>query len=191
MDYKSKYTYKPYDKNFPEFYKNEKLRLESFLQNIPHRIEHFGSTAIPDVGGKGIIDIYVVTEKPLLQTVSQKLALAEYEFRESGGNADRLFHHRITYNGNEQQIYHVHVTYFGNDDFERELAFRDFLIANPDWAKKYSDIKQKASEEALKYDDKDKMKEMYMQTKLPVIEDILGRVEIYRKKIRINDFLMN
>ena len=177
MDYKAKYRYEDYDSNYPALFEKEAEVINKTLVGKNYEMQHFGSTSIPNVGGKGIIDIYIATGKENFEEFTKLLEKIGYEMRESGGTEDRIFHHKVVTDENgKQQIFHVHVTHFGYEDYHRSLEFRDYLRSHPDLAKKYSDIKKKASEEALKYDDKDMMKKIYMEIKEPVIKEILQKL---------------
>lgn len=58
----NKYVFKPYSALFPNLFAKEKARIvQHFL--FPASIEHVGSTAVPGLGGKGIIDIAIAFEK--------------------------------------------------------------------------------------------------------------------------------
>ncbi len=48
------YVFKPYDPSFPKLFEEEKKRLEKFLTGT-FCIEHFGSTAVPRLGGKELL----------------------------------------------------------------------------------------------------------------------------------------
>lgn len=65
-----KYVFKPYKESFPELFDNEKKRIAALLGTDPV-IEHIGSTAVPGLGGKGIIDIAIAVKKENLSQVSQ------------------------------------------------------------------------------------------------------------------------
>ncbi len=57
-----KYVFKPYNQKFSELFEKEKERIISCLKKRLS-IEHVGSTAVPDLGGKGIIDIAIGVNK--------------------------------------------------------------------------------------------------------------------------------
>ena len=63
------YPHTPYDIKYPKLFENEKQRISKVLGNVI--IEHFGSTAVPNLGGKGYIDIYVVVNKKDLDKTSK------------------------------------------------------------------------------------------------------------------------
>ncbi len=168
-----KYSYHPYHKYFK---KRAQEEIRNIKKTLPKsKIEHFGSTSIPGVGGKGIIDIYVSVLKKDLDKASIQIQKIGYEFKPSGGIPnERLFHQKNKiYPNGKKQIFHAHLTYFGNGDWIKSLAFRDFLINHSELAKEYSDIKHKAVIIAKGLRTKKEKKEAYMNAKRPVIDKIL------------------
>lgn len=168
-----KYSFHPYHNYFKTRANEEITRLKNVFSDVV--IEHFGSTAIPGVGGKGVIDIYVSTKKDNLDEVSERLKKEGYEFKEGGGvSGGRLFFQRwIKYSDRHKQLFHLHLASHGSSDMKRCLAFRDFLRLNPTLAKEYSNIKYDAVLAAKKYRKKADKKKAYMDTKKPVIEKVL------------------
>jgi GrpB-like predicted nucleotidyltransferase (UPF0157 family) len=166
------YVFKPYNPQLPKIFEQEKRRLRQFLFG-EYKIEHFGSTAIPGLGGKGIIDIYLIVPKKNLETVFKGLESAGYEFRPNAGNAERfVFVREIRNKDQEKERYHLHVTYTENSQWKIDLAFRDYLRTHPKDLEEYADIKQKAAAEA------NQSKEEYMRIKKPVIERILAKTNV-------------
>ena len=163
----NKYVFKDYDPIYSELFKKERLR--KYLPKTTN-IEHFGSTAVVGLGGKGIIDIYVTAPENLLQATFKTIEDAGYEFRPDAGTHKRSFFRRIVtdQNGNEQR-YHIHLTNNKNPEFYKDIAFRDYLRSHPEDLKRYAEIKKKAAVEAN--NDKDK----YMKIKKPVIQEILAK----------------
>ncbi|MBS4168988.1 GrpB family protein [Parachlamydia sp. AcF125] len=70
---KQKYVYKPNSDLFPGIFLKEKLRILNVLNNECLDIEHIGSTAIPGLGGKGIIDIGLPVAKNDIESASHKI----------------------------------------------------------------------------------------------------------------------
>lgn len=178
---RSKYAYEPYDPIYPELYEQERVRLIKLDIKDGH-IYHIGSTSIPGVGGKGVIDILITVDHSQLEKSSRLLIKSGYEFRESGGDLNRLFHQK-EYEGRR---YHVHISPYNTSSAIQAVAFRDYLRTDPDLAKAYSNIKKEASFEALKQDTKEMMKQVYAQVKAPLIEKILAKVRVW-----INDNIDN
>ena len=75
-----KYVFKPDSKIFPELFLREKERISSRVK-MALAIEHIGSTSVPNLGGKGIIDIAIAVHKQDMDSVSQQLQSLGYEFR--------------------------------------------------------------------------------------------------------------
>lgn len=85
-----KYTFKPYSKIFPELFLKEKRRIASHIKSIL-AIEHIGSTSVPNLGGKGIIDIAIAVPKHDMDAVREQLQKLGYEFRPTFSTPDRSY----------------------------------------------------------------------------------------------------
>ena len=143
-----KYIFKPYNKIFPELFNREKERILSLIKN-DLVIEHVGSTAIPGLGGKGIIDIAIAVDKQDMDSVSKQLQSLGYEFRPNWSTSDRLYF--IIYlpdpeEGNRR--YHIHLTYPENSEWEDFIGFRNYLRNHPEEVQEYAEIKRRAVKEA-------------------------------------------
>lgn len=160
-----KYTFKPYSDIFPELFKREKERLSS-LNALA--IEHVGSTAVPGLGGKGIIDIAILVEQSEMQAVKEEIQKLGYEFRESWSTPQRLFFRiDLPDSAEGKRRYHIHLMCRGSQEWEDFLTFRDYLIGHPEEAKKYGELKKKAAEEV------DEDGEKYRALKAPFFKQIL------------------
>ncbi|MBM3208086.1 MAG: hypothetical protein FJZ57_05705 [Chlamydiae bacterium] len=140
-----KYTYRPYSKLFPYLFQNEKKRIASFL-HIPIEIVHIGSTSIPCLGGKGIIDITICTSKENMELVSNVLQNIRYEYRPTFSTPERLYF--ITYLKDPEEgirRYHVHLTYTSSKEWNELIEFRNYLRNHPEAAAEYASIKKQAA----------------------------------------------
>ena len=171
-DYKHKYYWKPYTDEYVNLFELEKANIEHNLCVKDLKIYHVGSTAIPEVGGKGIIDIYITTPAKNIQEVICELEDLGYEFREHASNEGRKFMQKVL----DLHTYHIHISEPSDKQFIRTLAFRDCLREDSELAEKYSEIKKLAAEEALKQDNKEDAKNRYMEIKQPVIHEILEKI---------------
>ena len=143
-----KYVFKPYSKSFPELFGREKERIASLVSGALS-IEHVGSTAVPELGGKGIIDIAIAAHRQDWEWVKQQLKNLGYEFRETGSTEDRWFV-RVDLPDPEEGLrrYHVHLTYPESVDWKGLIGFRDYLRVHPEEAQQYAAMKEKAATEA-------------------------------------------
>lgn len=143
-----KYVFKPYSKIFPELFQKEKKRIASHL-NMASVIEHVGSTAIPNLGGKGIIDIAIAVNKNDIESTSKLLQNLGYEFRPTFSTSDRFYF--IIYlpdSEEENRRYHIHLTYPENNEWKEFIGFRDYLIGHPQELQEYAELKKQAALEA-------------------------------------------
>lgn len=174
-----KYVFKPYIKNFPELFQKERERILSNL-NVPVVIEHIGSTAVPGLGGKGIIDIGIATDKNNMELVSQKLQAIGYEFRSNFSTADRFYF--ITYLPDPEEgtrRYHIHLTYPENPEWQEFLDFRDYLIAYPEALQEYAQLKQHAVSEAKDEGEK------YRKIKDPLFRKIRAKIHAINNPLNL------
>lgn len=143
-----KYTFKPYNPIFSELFSKEKARIAPYLSSSAS-IEHVGSTAVPGLGGKGIIDIAVAVDKSEIEMAKTQLQELKYEFRPAYSMPDRLYF--IIYLPDPEEgtrRYHIHLTYPESKEWKELIGFRDFLLSNPDALYEYAELKKKAATEA-------------------------------------------
>ncbi len=136
-----KYSFKPYQKDYVDQFNSEKKILTKILSKNA-RIEHFGSTAVPKLGGKGMIDIII--EVPKKDFLKSKRILEKNGYEYKPHFKKRLFFKKYYKN----RKVHVHLTYIGTNEIARAVSVRNYLIKNKKEAKKYEDIKKKAVKHA-------------------------------------------
>jgi GrpB-like predicted nucleotidyltransferase (UPF0157 family) len=105
------------------------------------RLEHIGSTAIPGLRSKPVIDILL--EVPFnadQEYIIRTLARLDYHFASKPENPapHMMFMKGYTPEGYRGQAFHIHVRHPGSHD---ELVFRDYLKAHPEAAKIYEGLK--------------------------------------------------
>ena len=142
-----KYIYRQYDKKYKDFFISEKKKITKALSKTA-KIEHIGSTAIPGLGGKGILDIVVGVSKSNIIKAKKNLEKASYEFREKASCQERLFF-RIDYPyKNKKRRVHIHLTKFNGQDWKEMVNFRDYLLKHPETVIQYIKIKKEAVKKA-------------------------------------------
>lgn len=144
----SKYVFKPYSKIFPELFLKERRRIASVLTSAI-AIEHVGSTAVPNLEGKGIIDIAIAVRKEQMGEAVKELTKLGYEFRPTFSTPDRAYLVIILPDPEEEsRRYHVHLTYPECGVWEELIGFRDYLRAHPKERDEYAALKRRAAAEA-------------------------------------------
>lgn len=127
-----------YEREWPRRYEEEEGRIVAALGELAVGIEHVGSTAVPGLGAKPIIDIMVgVARLEDGERCVGPLERLGYEYRGEAGIPGRLF-----FGKGRPRTHHVHVTEHGSDFWERLLLFRDFLRAHSRMAAEYHNLKK-------------------------------------------------
>lgn len=128
----------PHSSSWKEWAEDEIRQLKKNLVEFCPTISHIGSTAIPKIQAKPIIDLLVevATESNWnklrdVMEASGYICMARTQMRMS-------FNKGYTTEGYAERVFHVHVHRIGDND---EIYFRDYLIANPDEAKEYEALK--------------------------------------------------
>jgi GrpB-like predicted nucleotidyltransferase (UPF0157 family) len=149
-----------YDPEWPMRFERERARLRSALGASALSIEHIGSTAVPGLAAKPIVDVLVVVRDPEDSALVAPLERADYQLRvrEPG--------HRM-FRTPERDV-HVHLWPEGAE-VERLLAFRDRLLESPDDRRAYERLKRELAER-----DWDDMNH-YADAKSELIAEILAR----------------
>lgn len=130
----------PHDPLWAGIYENEARLIADLMGCATCMLHHIGSTAIPNLQAKPIIDILM--EAVSLQAVdecTERLEKWGYEARgEYGILGRRYFNKKPT---DETVAFHLHAYLAGSFQIRRHLAFRDFLIMKPDIAARYAALK--------------------------------------------------
>jgi GrpB-like predicted nucleotidyltransferase (UPF0157 family) len=122
-------------------YEEESRRVSSVLKEEIVRMHHIGSTSIPGMWAKPIIDILLeVKDINRIDRYNNAMIILGYEPRGELGIPGRRYFSR------EEPIdvrtHHVHAYQLGNRSIERHLAFRDYMIQHPEDAEKYARLKK-------------------------------------------------
>jgi GrpB-like predicted nucleotidyltransferase (UPF0157 family) len=160
----------PYDPIWPMQFAAEASRLLRALGALALRIEHNGSTSVPGLAAKPIIDIQVSVEK--LQPISsygETLAAMGYVHLPHPDDSFCPFFHRPH---QWPHSYHVHVVARGGLEERRTLAFRDYLREHGDEASQYEALKRSIA--AQLQASNAASREPYVQAKTRFVERIVA-----------------
>ncbi|HET9241792.1 MAG TPA: NAD-dependent protein deacylase [Gaiella sp.] len=155
-----------YDPAWPRLYEEEAARVREALGDAALAVEHMGSTAVPGLGGKPVIDISVGLRRPELSP-EQVAALERlgYEYLGEFGLPGRLFFRREE---DGRRTHHVHAVEHGGERWHSHRAFRDYLRAHPEEAEAYAAEKRRAAAEATGLAD-------YWELKQPYVDALFAR----------------
>lgn len=121
-----------YDPQWPEMFTQEAAKIRAALGENCVTIHHVGSTSIPGLSAKPIIDMVPVV-KDILKVNAAALESLGYEGR---GELGMLFRRYFS-----NRVCHVHIWEEGNPEIDKHLIFRDYLMSNPEELKRYETLK--------------------------------------------------
>ena len=129
-----------YDPSWVLEFEAERDRIARAVGKLAYRIDHNGSTAIPGLEAKPIIDIQVSVEQlQPIRAYAEPLAALGYVHMRHFDDAVCPFFHRPR---EWPHTHHVHVVQSGGHEERRTLAFRDFLREHRDVAREYVTLKK-------------------------------------------------
>jgi GrpB-like predicted nucleotidyltransferase (UPF0157 family) len=138
----------PYDPRWPELFRREKAHLLSCLPaELIRRVEHFGSTAVPGLAAKPVVDLLVeVTDLQATRTrIAPVLAAQGYDYfwRPTHGDDGPPFYAWFIKRdpGSGTRTHHLHMVEASFGEHWDRLLFRDYLIEHPRVAREYEELK--------------------------------------------------
>jgi GrpB-like predicted nucleotidyltransferase (UPF0157 family) len=160
----SSITLSEYDPRWPALYSREERRIRAGLGDVARRIEHVGSTSVPGLVAKPILDILLVVADssdepsyvPALERAGYVLRIREPDWHEH-----RLFKSPGT-------SLNLHVFTEGSTEIGRMLTFRDLLRGDPASRERYAATKRELAARTWKY------MQNYADAKSDVVASILA-----------------
>ena len=138
-----------YDPRWPLLFDEEAKRLRAVLDpSLIVGLEHFGSTAVPGLSAKPIIDILVAVRSlaAAQATIVEALRKLDYVYWADNPKKDRMFFVKGMPPFGSKRSHHVHVTEPHGEMWQR-LAFRDYLRAHREEAETYERLKKRLAAE--------------------------------------------
>ena len=156
-----------YDTRWPALFLEERSRLETLLAPwLAGGIEHVGSTAVPGLAAKPIIDI-MAPVRGLAESRDAIEALRALDYQYSPYRSRVM--HWLCKPSPQHRTHHLHLVPMRSQLWRARLAFRDRLRASPEIAAEYAALKRRLAEEFR--DDR----EAYTRAKGPFITELLRR----------------
>ena len=128
----------PDDEFWRKEFKKEKMIIQ---KNVTEEIiiEHIGSTSIPNIPAKPIIDISIGINSEIgVKGIIKSLEEVGYIYKGENGVSGRYY---FVKGRPENRKYHIHMYDVNHPDWKNHLLFRDYLINNEELAKEYGDLK--------------------------------------------------
>jgi GrpB-like predicted nucleotidyltransferase (UPF0157 family) len=167
-----------YDASWPARFAAEAAAIrEALPDDLLARLEHLGSTAVPGLAAKPIIDIGLAIEPALgWGRVITPLASLGYLWWAENPRPDRMFFVKGMPPFGEGRTHHVHVLAPGVE-FEGHLVFRDHLRRHAATARRYAELKRELAERFATD------REAYTESKSAFVAEILAREGILERAV--------
>jgi GrpB-like predicted nucleotidyltransferase (UPF0157 family) len=160
----------PYEPDWPSAFDAEAARLRRALGRLAVRVDHTGSTAVPGLAAKAVIDIQVSVAalQPLGAYGTPLLALGYVHVPHEDDAVCPFFHRPSVW----PHTHHVHVVQAGGSEECRTLAFRDYLREHPDVSREYQTLKRDLAAHSIASDPESR--EEYARGKSDFIERVVA-----------------
>ena len=153
-----------YNPEWVKIFRKEEKILRNVIGDIEVNIQHVGSTAIPGIPAKPIIDIIIGVSSPKdVEKCIKPLEKAGYKYKGEERPGEYLF--------TKDPIYCLHMTKFNNKTWNSYISFRNQLRANKKLANEYKNLKLKL---AKKFPDD---RESYHAGKVKFIEEVVKKAK--------------
>jgi GrpB-like predicted nucleotidyltransferase (UPF0157 family) len=155
-----------YDPHWPDFFEELRAPVVAALGDLVVGVEHVGSTAVPGLAAKPIIDMDVVV--PSVSDIPEairRLAILGYVHRGDLGIAGR----EAFTSPSGKPRHHLYVCALGSEELRRHRSFRDHLLTHPEDARAYTALKKAA---ALRFAED---RAAYNEAKTRFVEAVLQR----------------
>ena len=132
----------PYDPSWPIAFDAAAREVSTAFGNKLLALHHIGSTSIPGLHAKPVIDMLaVVADITAVDRIGPAMEQLGYEVMGEFGIPGRRYFRRDNTQG--ARTHQIHTFQQGSRHIDRHLAFRDYLRAHPETAAQYADLKQK------------------------------------------------
>jgi GrpB-like predicted nucleotidyltransferase (UPF0157 family) len=142
-----------YDLRWPQMFEDERIRILGAIGEWVADVQHVGSTSIPGIAAKPIIDIAVHLHSLVdaLKCITPLVEGLEYECLGEFGIQDRIYFRKPTAtplpgqsarHDRAGRTHQIHMYPLGHDQYAKQITFRDYLRAHPNAARAYEALKR-------------------------------------------------
>ena len=122
------------DPRWPQLFERLAARVDAALESVPHETVHVGSTAVPGLAARPIIDLDAVVPAPAVADAVAALAVAGWQPEGDLGIANREAFRPLP----GEPYHHLYVVTAGSQAYRDHLDLRDYLRGHPAAAARYA-----------------------------------------------------
>ncbi|HEU5382598.1 MAG TPA: GrpB family protein [Ktedonobacteraceae bacterium] len=166
----------PYDETWPQTFLQLAQPLRKTLGAVAVRIDHIGSTSVPQLAAKPVIDIQIsVANFEPLDAYRVPLVNCGYIFRAENPERTKRYFRETP----GQRRVHIHVRRVGSFSEQFALLFRDYLRTHPQVAADYARLKMELAERYTRAEDRP----AYTEAKSPFIWSVMAQADAWAQQI--------
>lgn len=168
----------PYNPDWPKMFEREAAKIQEALGSNCLAVHHIGSTAVPGLSAKPVIDMIGVVQNP--EEAIKPLENLSFKYKGEFNIPMRFY-----FNRSEDIEANLHVYAEGHPEIELNLLFRDYLRSHPEARDTYADLKKNLLAEPSSYEKTNSLFTGYNLGKDAFIRKILKAA--YFNRIRIQN----
>ena len=166
---------RPYSPAWADWFAEERSRIAGALGPRAARIEHFGSTSVPGLSSKNIVDIAVGLDGPPDADIEAALTGLGYEsYGNSPVDPETLWFWKLSDDLNEDRAHVLHVCDQSRPWIGEQADMREYLRAHPEERDRYAESKRRLAEE------KDQGLLQYSLRKLAITVELVDRAQAWK-----------
>ncbi|MDE2836901.1 MAG: GrpB family protein [Chloroflexota bacterium] len=155
-----------YNPDWPLAFEREAASILAACGPLVDEVHHVGSTAVPGLAAKPVLDIMPVAAGPAeAHAAVARMAMLGYRCLGENGISGRLYFEKDV---NGRTVAHIHMFPAGHPAIRTHLAFRDYLRTHPEAARDYERLKRDLAARHRNY------REAYTDAKAAFIESIIA-----------------
>jgi len=180
----------PYTEAWAEYFNALKRVFEEALINRPVAVEHVGSTAVPGLAAKPVIDIDLVFDEPIgFDDIKSRLvAIGYYHAGDQGIAGREVFkrgHADPAHTVLDSIPHHLYVCRADSDEWQKHRLFRNYLIAHEDASAHYQRLKYDLARAANQ--DRKRYAQLKEQQATAFINDIIEKARLNETRPDLNE----
>ncbi len=165
----------PYDPAWPELFARQGADLRAALGSLAIRIDHIGSTAIPDLLAKPIVDVQIsVADLQSVDSYRRQIEACGYVFRADNTELTKRYFREAP----GERRTHLHVRQAGSFGEQFALLFRDFMRAHDEVTRQYADLKRELAQRHARVEER----HAYTEAKSPFIWSVMAQADAWAQQ---------
>lgn len=166
----------PYNPDWPKIFEAESQKIKNALGDNCIAVHHIGSTSVPGLSAKPVIDMIGVMKDP--EKTIQQLERLGFKYKDEYHIPMRFY-----FNRSEGIETNLHVYHEGHPEIELNLLFRDYLRDHPEIQKEYANLKENLLKDSASFEKRDSKFTGYTLGKDAFIRKVLRAANFNRIRI--------